>query len=106
MQQAYVSARGFVPMDRVLLRQPLAKMIQDMLAPHVDMYTDEKVSIIEYHYRVNDHVMTENEKAIARWRIAAGNEHRMITESLDARRGYIASSLPMTTFDTSSQEKT
>ena len=45
-QKAFDEDRGFVPLDRVILNQPLAQLLQSVLCSHVDLDIDDKVALI------------------------------------------------------------
>ena len=49
MQDAHDKQRGFIPIDRVILRQPLAEMIASLLRPNIDLCNEDKIALVIYH---------------------------------------------------------
>ena len=85
MQQAHDDSRGFTPIDRIIMKQPLSKMLSSLLLPDVDLHEEDKFQLVVYHYRKHGIDLTMHEHALTRWLIAAGNEHAKVIESLDSR---------------------
>ena len=84
-QRARDEQRGFAPIDRIMLNQPLAQMVRQSVSSHVDLDDEDKLALVKVHDASHDIDLTTAELAITRWLVAAGNEHKLIIDSLDAR---------------------
>ena len=86
MKRAHDENRGFVPLDRLLLRQPLAHMIPSLLFP-VELPKDDKIALVMHHYTKHGvgETVSANELALIDWLVTAGNEHAQVIETLDSR---------------------
>ena len=85
MQAAYDANVGFVPIDRVILRQPLAQMLLSLVSPSVKLSIEDKCALVLYHYQKHGIDIAANEHALIDWLVNAGNEHRQVIETLDSR---------------------
>ena len=86
MKRAHDENVGFVPLDRILFRQPLAQMISSLLFP-VQLSKEDKIALVMYHYTKHGigETITANEIALMEWLVGAGNEHAQVIETLDSR---------------------
>ena len=61
MKDAFDDSRGFVHIDRVVLKQPLVHLIQFLVLPHVDLEDEGKLGLIDVHYKTHGIDMSANE---------------------------------------------
>ena len=59
MQRSYDEERGFTPIDRLLFNQPVAMLVRNLVAPKVDLGTEDKHALISYHYALHDVTLTD-----------------------------------------------
>ena len=95
MQSAYDEQRGFVPIDRAIMKQPLPQMIRSLLCSDVDLHDDVKIALVLYHYAKHQIERTENERSILGWLLGSGAEYRQIINALDQRPKEIRYNAPM-----------